>query len=140
MSVEAGSRLRVHYTGMFEDGAEFDSSRGREPLECTLGRGMLPEGFEAALIGREAGDRLRVTTTPEQAYGNIDPTLFFETPWAEIPRHITPVPGLRLFFSSPDGDMEVSVSRVDARGIVLDANHPLAGKTLLFDIEIVSVE
>ena len=139
MTIRQGDTVRVHYTGTLADGAVFDSSRDREPLEFVLGQRMLIEGFEKALIGRQTGDRMRVTIPAAEAYGDADDALRFNVPRSELPPHITPEPGLQLSLSSPEGDMEVTVTHVDDAAIVLDANHPLAGQDLTFDIEVVSV-
>jgi peptidylprolyl isomerase len=140
MPAKNGDTVRVHYTGTLEDGTVFDSSRGREPLEFILGRRTLIEGFEDALPGREAGDRLRVTIPAARAFGEVDEELFFTVPPDEIPANIAPHHGLRLFLTSPEADLEVTVARADERAVILDANHPLAGKALHFDIEILSVK
>jgi peptidylprolyl isomerase len=139
MAIRKGDSVRVHYTGTLADGMVFDSSRERDPLEFVLGKRMLIEGFENALIGRKTGERVRVTIPAAEAYGEVDKDLLFTVPVHEVPPHITPEPGLQLSLSSPEGDMEVTIARVDDDMVVLDANHPLAGKELTFDIEIVSV-
>ncbi|MCL1985512.1 MAG: peptidylprolyl isomerase [Betaproteobacteria bacterium] len=139
MAIQKGDTVRVHYTGMLADGAVFDSSRERDPLEFVLGRGTLIEGFEKALLGREAGERVQVTIPAAEAYGTVDNDLMFKVPLSEVPAHITPEPGLQLSLSSPEGDMEVTITHVDDNMVVLDANHPLAGKELTFDIEIIAV-
>jgi peptidylprolyl isomerase len=140
MPAKNGDTLRVHYTGTLEDGTVFDSSRGHEPQEFILGGRTFLEDFENALLGREAGDRLRVTIPAGRAFGDADETLLFTVPPDEIPGRIAPHPGLRLFLTSPEGDLEVTVVHADKRAVILDANHPLAGKTLHFDIEILSVK
>ena len=139
MAIKRGDSVRVHYTGTLADGAVFDSSRDRNPLEFVLGKRMLIEGFETALIGRSAGDQVRVTIPATEAYGDVNEQLIFNVPLGEVPPHITPEPGLQLSLSSPEGDLEVTVTHVGGDMIVLDANHPLAGKDLTFDIEVVSV-
>ena len=139
MTIRQGDTVRVHYTGTLADGAVFDSSRDRDPLEFVLGKRMLIEGFEKALIGRQSGEHVRVTIPAAEAYGDEDEGLRFSVPLNEVPPHITPAPGLQLSLSAPEGDMEVTVTHVDDTMIVLDANHPLAGKDLTFDIEVVSV-
>jgi len=139
MIIKEGDTVRVHYTGTLADGAVFDSSRERDPLEFVLGKRMLIEGFENALIGRKAGEHVRVTIPAGEAYGDVDEQLIFNVPLSEVPPHITPEAGLCLSLSSPEGDMDVTITHVDADSIVLDANHPLAGKELTFDIEVVSV-
>jgi len=140
MAIKQGDTVRVHYTGTLADGTVFDSSRDREPLEFIPGRKMLIEGFEKALMGRQAGERVQVTIPAAEAYGDVDESLLFRVPLAEVPAHITPTPGLQLSLSAPEGDMEVTITHVDADMVVLDANHPLAGKDLIFEIEVVSVK
>jgi peptidylprolyl isomerase len=139
MAIKNGDTVQVHYTGTLADGAVFDSSRERDPLEFVLGKRMLIEGFEKALIGRKAGERVRVTIPAAEAYGDVDSTLLFEVPLSDVPPHITPEPGLQLSLSSPEGDMEVTITHVDSNTIMLDANHPLAGKELTFEIDVISV-
>ena len=139
MAIQKGDTVRVHYTGTLADGVIFDSSRDRDPLECVLGGRAFIEGFEKALLGREAGERLRVVIPADEAYGSVDNDLLFKVPLSEVPAHITPEPGLQLSLSSPAGDMEVTVTHVDGAMIVLNANHPLAGRDLTFDIEVVSI-
>ena len=140
MAIKQGDTVLVHYTGTLADGAVFDSSRERDPLECILGKRTLIEGFEKALIGRSVGEHVRVTIPAAEAYGDVDNNLMFEVPLHEVPPHIKPEPGLQLSLSSPEGDMEVTITHVDGRRAVLDANHPLAGKDLTFDIEVISVK
>ena len=140
MAIKQGDTVRVHYTGTLTDGTVFDSSRERDPLEFVLGKNMLIEGFEKALIGREAGEHVRVTIPPAEAYGDVDSNLIFEVPSSEMPSHITPEPGLQLSLTCPDGDIEVTITHVANNTILLDANHPLAGKELTFAIEIISAE
>jgi peptidylprolyl isomerase len=140
MMIKKGDTVQVHYTGTLTNGEVFDSSRDRDPLEFILGKNMLIEGFEKALLGRSVGERLQVTVPAVEAYGDVDDNLLFRVPLDEVPSHITPEPGLRLSLSAPEGDMEVTITHVDAGMVVLDANHPLAGKDLTFDIEVVSVK
>jgi len=139
MTIKKGHTVRVHYTGTLADGTVFDSSRERDPLEFVLGKRTLIEGFERALIGRSVGEHIRVTIPADEAYGQPDDRLIFEVPLRDVPSHITPEPGLQLSLSAPDGDMDVTISHVDDSKVVLDANHPLAGKELTFDIEVISV-
>ena len=140
MTIKYGDTVWVHYTGTLSDGAVFDSSRERDPLEFMLGKHMIIEGFEKALIGRNVGERIRTTVPASEAYGDVDDKLIFEVPLQEVPPHIAPEPGLQLSLSCPDGDIDVTVTHADNNTVVLDANHPLAGKELTFDIEIISVK
>ena len=130
MAVKDGNTVRVHYTGTFSDGEVFDSSREREPLEFTIGDGSLIPGFEDALLGHNAGDRFTVTIPADEAYGEHLEELLMEVP--EV--------GMMLQIATDDGDMEVQIVEVNDKVVVLDANHPLAGEDLTFDIEVIDVK
>ena len=130
MAIKNGDTLRVHYTGTL---------REREPLEFTMGKGMLIPGFEAAVMGHEAGETVTVTIPPSQAYGESDPELVFTVDRAQVPDHIPLTVGVPLQLSNEQGQMDVTITEVTDEEITLDANHPLAGKELTFEIEIVSV-
>ena len=140
MPIKDGDTLRVHYTGTLADGTVFDSSKERDPLEFTLGRGMLIRGFEAAVLGREAGDVVTTTIPPENAYGAVDPELIFTVARAQVPSHIPLEVGTPLQLSNEQGQMDVTITEVDAEEVTLDANHPLAGKALTFEIEILEIK
>lgn len=144
MPIKNGDTVRVHYTGRLkggaEDGKEFDSSRKREPLEFTLGAGQLIKGFEDAIIGREPGDKVNVVISPENGYGEADPELVFAVDRAQMPDHIPLEPGTPLSLSSERGRMDVVVTEVGPEEVTLDANHPLAGKNLEFEIEILDAK
>lgn len=139
MPIKKGDTVRAHYTGTLDDGTVFDTSRERDPLEFVLGKGMLIPGFEAAVEGREAGDTVTVTIPPEDAYGEVDLELVFTVPRAQVPDHIPLEVGTPLQLSNEQGQMDVTITEVGKDEVTLDANHPLAGKTLTFEIEIVSV-
>ncbi len=143
MGIESGDTVRVHYTGTLTDGTEFDSSRkaGREPLEFTVGRGTLIPGFEESVKGREAGDRFTVLIPCEKAYGPVDEKLFFTVDRSQVPAGIPARVGTQIELSSEERDavMHAVISEVTDEEITLDANNPLAGKDLCFDIEILSV-
>ena len=137
MAVKDGNTVRVHYTGTFSDGEVFDSSREREPLEFTIGDGSLIPGFEDALLGHNAGDRFTVTIPADEAYGEHLEELLMEVPVSEVPEDIKPEVGMMLQIATDDGDMEVQIVEVNDKVVVLDANHPLAGEDLTFDIEVI---
>ncbi|MDE5833338.1 MAG: peptidylprolyl isomerase [Desulfovibrio sp.] len=141
MPIKNGDKVKVHYTGtLAEDGKQFDSSRDRDPLEFVMGRGMLIPGFENALLGKEPGDKIRIEIAPEDAYGEMDPEKIFVVSREQVPGHIPLEPGTRLELSSDKGSMPVVISDVGPDEITLDANHELAGKKLVFDIEILDAE
>ncbi len=137
--VKDGDSVKVHYTGTLTDGTVFDSSRDREPLEFTLGSGMLIPGFEAAVIGMGVGNTTKVTIAPEDAYGDVNEDLVLDIPASQVPPHITPEVGMMLQLQTDDGVMEVVIAAVNEDNIVLDANHPLAGQELTFEIEVVEI-
>lgn len=136
MPIKNGDKVKVHYTGMLSDGSVFDSSRDREPLEFTLGSGSLIPGFEKALQGHESGDVVTVKIPPAEAYGDVDPELVFTVSRAQVPSHIPLEVGTPLQLSNEQGQMDVTITEVGPDEITLDANHPLAGKELTFEIEI----
>ncbi len=140
MPIKNDDQVSVHYTGTLDDGTVFDSSRERDPLDFTMGQKMLITGFENALIGKEVGDTVTVTIPPAEAYGEKEEALIFEVPRAELPDHIQPEVGMQLSLSNEEGDMNVEVCKVTEDSIHLDANHPLAGRTLTFEIEILAVK
>ncbi|MDR2077087.1 MAG: peptidylprolyl isomerase [Desulfovibrio sp.] len=140
MTAKSGDTLRVHYTGRLSDGSEFDSSRGRDPLEFVLGRGMLIPGFEQAVEGKAAGETVSVTIPPDNAYGPRNEGLILVVPRSGLPPHITPKAGLRLRIALDGDDLEAVISRVSEEEVELDGNHPLAGETLHFQIEIIEIK
>ena len=140
MAIKDGDTVRVHYTGTFDDGEVFDSSREREPLEFTIGDESLISGFEEALIGHEKGDRFTVTVPCDEAYGERLDELMMEVPLNDVPDNIKAEVGMMLQIATDDGDMEVEIVDITDKVVVLDANHPLAGEDLTFDIEIVDVK
>ncbi len=138
--VKAGDTVRIHYTGTLSDGTVFDSSVGREPLQFTVGSGEIIPGLDAALPGMDVGDEKTVTVPAEQAYGPHDPTARQEVPRAQVPADIPLDLGTRLQLSTPDGQaLPVTVAEVTEEVVVLDANHPLAGKDLTFSVEMLEI-
>lgn len=139
-SVKSGDTVKVNYIGRFEDGVVFDSSEGREPLEFTVGEGMLIPGFEEALIGMAPGEKKTVRVEPQDAYGDYDENLVLTMPLDRVPEDINPEVGMELQLISQSGQkLPVVVKEVQEEAIILDANHPLAGKVLVFDIELLEI-
>ncbi len=138
--VKTGDTVRIHYTGTLEDGSVFDSSRDREPLEFTVGSGQIIPGLDQAMPGMQVGEEKTVAIPCEQAYGPHDPNGRQTIPRDQIPGHIPLEVGTPLQMQLPDGrQMAVTVADVSDSEVVLDANHPLAGKTLTFDVEMVEI-
>jgi peptidylprolyl isomerase len=138
---EMGQTVRVHYTGKLTNGNEFDSSHRREePLEFTLGLRQVIEGFETAVVGMSVGDNKTVEIPVDKAYGERRDEMVADFPRSEIPDSIELQEGITLTSSSPDGKtMHVRVKSFNEEVVTLDANHPLAGEALVFDIELVEI-
>lgn len=132
---KTGDTVRVHYTGKLADGAVFDTSVGSEPYEFTLGQGQTISGFEQAVIGMKVGETKTFTLTADQAYGERSDDLVFEIGRDEMPPDITPEAGMQLQTSQGI----ITIVEVTETTIKLDANHPLAGHDLTFDIELVEI-
>ena len=135
-----GDKVRLHYTGTLEDGTTFDSSSGRAPLEFTVGSGEIIPGLDREIPGMAVGDRKQVTIQPADAYGDADPARQQVVPRDQIPAHIPTDPGTQLELQTPDGQaVQVVVAERTETEVTLDANHPLAGKALVFDVELVEI-
>lgn len=138
--VKPDDTVKVHYTGKLEDDTVFDSSVDREPIEFTLGQKQLIPGFEQAVIGMEPGEKKSVNIPMDDAYGPHRNDMLIEVKKEEFPEHITPEVGLQLQLSQPNGKtIDVIISNMKENKVTLDANHPLAGKNLIFDIELVEI-
>ena len=137
--IKNGDNVSVHYTGKLEDGSVFDTSlaEGREPLTVTLGQGQLIPGFENGLIDMTAGEMKTIEIEPENAYGDIKPQMMSEIPLSQVPEGVKA--GDMLQGQNQFGPVNVVVTEVKESTVVLDMNHPLAGKKLIFDLEVVSV-
>jgi FKBP-type peptidyl-prolyl cis-trans isomerase SlpA len=143
--ITENSKVKVHYTGKFSDGEVFDSSRAvegtdfqdREPLEVKLGEGMLIPGFESGLQGMKEGETKTVTIKADDAYGPIREDHMQEVEKQYVPDTVKE--GEMLQANGPQGMMTVTVKEVKEETVILDANHPLAGKDLTFDLEVVSI-
>ncbi|MDA8387140.1 MAG: peptidylprolyl isomerase [Nitrospiraceae bacterium] len=135
-----GDAVKVHYTGKFSDGSVFDSSKDREPLQFTIGAGQLIAGFEKAVEGMAAGETKTVMIPPGSGYGARREELVFRVKKEHFPPMIEQKIGVFLELRQPDGGIvEVQISDITADLVVLDGNHPLAGKDLHFDIELVAI-
>ncbi len=135
-----GDNVKVHYKGILSDGTEFDSSAGREPLEFTIGEGMLIPGFENAVEGMAPGESKKVVIPAEEAYGPYIKELVADFDKNEFPPDINPEVGTQLQIEQDNGGTTlVRVIDVTESKVTLDANHPLAGKDLIFDIELVEI-
>jgi peptidylprolyl isomerase len=137
---KAGDTVRIHYKGTLDDGTVFDTSRGRDPFEFVLGAGMVIPGFDNAVAGMEEGSTQTVAIAPEDAYGPYHDDHVIEVNKDQIPEDITPEIGMGLQLHSNDGrKFDVVISKVADDTVTLDGNHPLAGKTLTFEIELLAI-
>lgn len=136
-----GDTVRVHYTGRLTSGEQFDSSAGREPLEFEIGAGMMIKGFDEAVVGMGIGDKKTVTLQPSEAYGERFDEMIIEFPRTNFPPEITPEAGMQLMMNNGAGQQfPVTITEVKEEVVVLDGNHMLAGKELVFDIEMVEID
>ena len=133
--------VKVHYTGKLDDGQVFDSSKDREPLEFKIGEGKLIPGFENGVIGMKLQESKTIKIPFTEAYGDKREELMIEVQNQQLPEELKPEVGMELVSKSPDGQEQiVKIAEVKEASIVVDANHPLAGKDLTFEIELVDIQ
>ena len=140
VQVKKGDSVKVHYHGTLSDGTIFDSSTGREPLEFEVGSGMVIAGFDEGVTGMSIGEKRSVNIPADQAYGQVQDEMIMEFPKAQFPPDMVPEIGVQLSMSNNEGQQfPVTIIEVKEDVVVLDANHPLAGKDLTFDLELVDI-
>ncbi len=138
--VKEGDKVKVHYTGKLEDGTVFDTSENKPPFEFEVGGGQVIPGFEKGVVGMEVGDKKTIKVEPDEAYGPVRNELIAQVNRSDFPEHITPEVGQQLQLTQPDNSVvNVTVTELTDEKATLDANHPLAGKPLSFDVELVEV-
>jgi peptidylprolyl isomerase len=138
--VKVGDNVKVHYHGKLQDGTTFDSSEGREPLAFVVGKGQVIKGFDDALSGMKVGDKKTVNIPVDQAYGERNDGMMMEYPLKDFPADMKPEVGMQLYMSDNQGNnFPVVIAEIKEEMVLLDGNHPLAGKDLIFDIELVSI-
>lgn len=139
--IENSNTVALHYKGTLTDGEQFDSSEGREPLKFEVGAGQVIPGFDKAVVGMAVEESKTFTVASAEAYGDVNDELVYEVPKSSIPGDLKPHEGQRLVSNLSDGrQIPVTVTKVADETITLDANHPLAGKDLTFEIKIVSID
>jgi FKBP-type peptidyl-prolyl cis-trans isomerase 2 len=139
--VKENDTVKVHYTGKLSDGQVFDSSLEREPLEVTLGQGMLIPGFEKGIIDMKLNEKKTINIPVAEAYGEVQQELLYEVKKEQLPKDMAPEVGMGLASKGPDGkEVQFRVAEVNEDHIIVDANHPLAGKELVFDLELVEIK
>ena len=140
-AAKQGDTVHVHYTGRLDDGTVFDSSKGKSPLAFVLGTGHVIPGFEKAVEGMSVGDEVSTKISPDDAYGLRSDELVLDVPTENFPGAEKPSVGQRFEMSTPDGQrMPVTVTEVGDDTVQIDANHPLAGQRLNFELELVKID
>ncbi len=138
--VKKGDTVRVHYHGKLTSGDTFDSSEGREPLEFEVGGGMVIPGFDAGVTGMIIGEKKTILIPADEAYGPKQEDMIMEFPKDRFPADLVPEAGMQLNMTNPQGqNFPVLIVEVKEEIVVLDANHPLAGEDLSFDLELVEI-
>jgi peptidylprolyl isomerase len=140
-TAENGNTVKVHYTGTLDNGNSFDSSRERDPLKFTIGQGQLIPDFEKAVVGMKVGDSKEITIKAENAYGKRRDEFIVNIDKGNVPPAVEPEVGMNLQLQSPEGRaLTAVITAVSENHITLDANHPLAGEDLTFNIELVEIQ
>ena len=135
-----GDMVKVHYTGRLTDGTQFDSSSGQEPLQFTIGQGQVIPGFENAVIGMSPGEKNSTSIPVDQGYGDHREEMVVQVPLEDLPAEMHPEVGQKVEARSEDGrQIVMTVIGLTDEAVTLDANHPLAGKELVFDVELVEI-
>ena len=138
--VQSGDKVKVHYNGRLTNGETFDSSEGRQPLEFEVGSGMVIKGFDEGVAGMKVGDKKTLNIPFDEAYGPKNPEMIIEFPKEKFPTDMELEVGTPLVMTGGSGEQfQVVVSQVKESSVLLDANHPLAGQDLVFDIELVEI-
>jgi FKBP-type peptidyl-prolyl cis-trans isomerase 2 len=138
--VKSGDKVKVHYHGKLINGETFDSSEGREPLEFEVGKGMVIQGFDEGVTGMTVGEKKTINIPVEEAYGPKNPEMLIDMPKDRFPKDMEIEVGMPLMMSDGSGqNFQVVVMDVKEDSVALDANHPLAGEDLVFDIELVEI-
>ena len=135
-----GDKVKVHYHGKLRSGEIFDSSQGRDPLEFELGSGQVIKGFDDGIKGMQVGDKKTIEIAVVDAYGEKQQEMIIEFPKDQFPPDMNPEAGMQLMMSNGSGQQfPVTIVEVKEESVVLDANHPLAGQELIFDLELVEI-
>ena len=137
--IEAGKTVKVHYKGTLADGTVFDSSEGRDPISFEIGSGQVIPGFEAAVAAMAVGESGTVDIPSAEAYGEPRAEMIGQVPRTELPDDLEPQVDMVLAMQSPEGEMPVRIIEVADDTITLDANHPLAGQDLTFELTLVEI-
>ncbi len=140
MRIENGKKVVIHYEGKLKDGTVFDTSIGKEPLEFVFGSGSIIPGLEKGLEGLEKGDKKEISVNAKDAYGEVNPEAVQKVPKEQFPQDITPEIGMQLMAQTETSEIPVIIKDIQEDFIIIDFNHPLAGKDLIFSIEVMDVK
>jgi peptidylprolyl isomerase len=137
---KSGDKVKVHYHGKLTNGETFDSSAGRAPLEFEIGSGSVIKGFDEGVTGMAVGDKKTINIPAQEAYGPHNPEMVIDMPKDRFPEDMKLEQGMPLMMSNGSGqNFQVVVTEIREESVMLDANHPLAGKDLVFDLELVEI-
>ena len=140
MAVQSGVTIKIHYHGRLSDGSTFDSSEGRSPLEFKVGSGSVIKGFDDGVQGMTIGEKKTIEIPFAQGYGPEDLTMIIEFPADRLPEDLKPEVGMQLNMNNASGEQfPVVITEITDENVILNANHPLAGKDLIFDLELVEI-
>ena len=140
-SVQKNDKIKVEYTGTFDDGTVFDKSQEGQPLEFTVGKGEMIPGFDKAVEGMKLNEEKKFTLKPEEAYGNRDETKVQEFPRNTFPPNINPVEGMTVALQDQNGrQIPARIISVTDKSVIIDLNNPMAGKNLTFTIKVVDIQ
>ncbi len=138
--IEKGQKVKVHYTGTLDDGKQFDSSEGRDPLEFEMGAGMVISGFESGVAAMAVGEKRTINIIAAEAYGEKRDEMVMEFERENLPEDLEPEVGMGLQMQGPQGQaIPVQITAVADETITIDANHPLAGQNLTFELELIEI-
>jgi peptidylprolyl isomerase len=138
--IENGKKVKIHYTGTLDDGSQFDSSAGRDPLEFEMGAGMVIPGFEQGVADMQVGEKKTIHIPANEAYGERREDMVMDFERAQLPEGLEPQVGMGLQMQTPEGQaVPVQITAIAEESITIDANHPLAGKDLNFELELVEI-
>lgn len=138
--VKTGDTIKIHYKGTFNDGSVFDSSEGRDPLQFQAGSGMVIKGFDEGVMGMKVGDKKSINIPAKEAYGEPNPDMIFDFDRSQIPADVPIEVGGMLNMHNGQQEVPVKILEITETNIKMDANHPLAGKDLNFDLELVDIQ
>jgi FKBP-type peptidyl-prolyl cis-trans isomerase 2 len=138
--VKSGDKIKVHYHGRLTSGETFDKSEGREPLEFEVGSGMVIKGFDEGVTGMGVGDKKTINIPFNEAYGPKNPEMIIDMPIDRFPNDMEIEVGMPLAMSDGQGNQhQVVITQIKDDVVIIDANHPLAGQDLIFDLELVEI-